>query len=94
MYQNYGGAMSVPPRGATGNCSLCELSMDTNMLAAGFCDTPTYEDPCHTTWLMTLHEYRDGAMASAGADAQSQSPASVRSMRGSPMRGRHREQLS
>ncbi|VDP02382.1 unnamed protein product [Heligmosomoides polygyrus] len=51
---------------------------------------PAYEDPCHITWCMTAQVFRDSATASAGADAHSQSPASVRSMRGSLMRGRHR----
>ncbi|VDO71602.1 unnamed protein product [Heligmosomoides polygyrus] len=60
------------------------------MQATGPCDMPAYEDPCHIVWLTTLHEYRDSVTASAGADTHSQSPASVRSMRRSLMRGRHR----
>ena len=36
------------------------------------------------------YEYRDNATASAGADAHSQGPASVESMRGSSVQGRHR----
>ncbi|VDP09570.1 unnamed protein product [Heligmosomoides polygyrus] len=50
---------------------------ETSAEATGPCDKPAYEDPCHITWLMTLYEYRDSATASAGADAHSQSPASV-----------------
>ncbi|VDO25240.1 unnamed protein product, partial [Heligmosomoides polygyrus] len=60
------------------------------MQATGPCDRPAYEDPCHITWCMNSHVFRDCATASAGADAHSQSPASVESMRGSLMRGRHR----
>ncbi|VDP48340.1 unnamed protein product [Heligmosomoides polygyrus] len=41
------------------------------------CDRPAYEDPCHTTWLMTLERFRNSATASAGVDAHSQSPTSV-----------------
>ncbi|VDO21914.1 unnamed protein product [Heligmosomoides polygyrus] len=58
------------------------------MQATGPCDRPAYGD--HITWLMVLHVSRDNATASAGADAHSQSSASVRSMRGSLMRGGHR----
>ncbi|VDP10747.1 unnamed protein product [Heligmosomoides polygyrus] len=63
------------------------LSQDN---ATGPCDRPAYEDPCHITWLTTLKKFRDSATASVRADAHSQSPASVESMRGSLMRGRHR----
>ncbi|VDP19655.1 unnamed protein product [Heligmosomoides polygyrus] len=57
-----------------------KLRTDTRVQATGPCDRPAYEDPCHITWLMTLHEYRYSATASAGADAHSQSPASVKKM--------------
>ncbi|VDO19673.1 unnamed protein product [Heligmosomoides polygyrus] len=58
--------------------------------ATGPCDRLAYEDPCHITWFMTVQVFRDSAAASAGADAHSQSPASVKSMRGSLMRRWHR----
>ncbi|VDP15459.1 unnamed protein product [Heligmosomoides polygyrus] len=67
-----------------------KLITDIRMQATGPCDRPAYEDPCHITWCMTVQVSRDGATASAGVEAHSQSPASVRSMRGSLMRGRHR----
>ncbi|VDO25629.1 unnamed protein product [Heligmosomoides polygyrus] len=51
--------------------------------ATGPCERPAYEDPCHITWLMTVHVFPDSATASEGADAHSQSPASVRCMQGS-----------
>ncbi|VDO81668.1 unnamed protein product [Heligmosomoides polygyrus] len=72
--------MSVPPRGATGNCSLlrAELITDTRMQATGPSDRPAYER-AHVTSLMVLNVSRDNATAAAGADAHSQSPASVKS---------------
>ncbi|VDO61439.1 unnamed protein product [Heligmosomoides polygyrus] len=49
--------MSVPPRGATGNCSLlqAELNTATRMQATGPCDKLAYEQPMS-------HHMVDGAM--------------------------------
>ncbi|VDO91860.1 unnamed protein product [Heligmosomoides polygyrus] len=87
--------MSVSPRGATGNCLLlrAEPNTDIRMQATGPSDRPAYEHFV-TSWLMTFKSFRDNATTSAGADAHSQSPASVESMRESLMRGQHRGQLS
>ncbi|VDO75060.1 unnamed protein product [Heligmosomoides polygyrus] len=63
---------------------------DIRMQSTGPSDRPAYEHLCHIIWLMTSESFRDNATASAEADAHSQSPASVGSMRGSLMRGRHR----
>ncbi|VDP37510.1 unnamed protein product [Heligmosomoides polygyrus] len=52
---------------------------DPRLQATGPCDRPAYEDPCHITWCMSAHVFRDSATASAGADTHSQSPASVES---------------
>ncbi|VDO36683.1 unnamed protein product [Haemonchus placei] len=46
--------------------------------------------PVTSKMLMSLKEFRCNATASAGADAHSQGPVSVKSMRGSPVQGRHR----
>ncbi|VDP34871.1 unnamed protein product [Heligmosomoides polygyrus] len=74
-------AMSVPPRGATGNCLLlrAEPNTDIRMQATGPSDRPAYEHLCHIIWMMTFKRFRDNATASAGADAHSQSPANVKS---------------
>ncbi|VDP14023.1 unnamed protein product [Heligmosomoides polygyrus] len=50
--------MFVPPRGATGNCSLCELSRSRTFdyrRQAVVTGRPM-EIPCHITWLMTLRD--------------------------------------
>ncbi|VDO79975.1 unnamed protein product [Heligmosomoides polygyrus] len=88
--------MCVPPLGATGNCSFLRAKPNTDirMQATGPCDRPAYEDPCYIAWCMTVQVSRDSATASAGADAHSQSPASVESMRGTLMQGWHRGQPS
>ncbi|VDP22619.1 unnamed protein product [Heligmosomoides polygyrus] len=52
-----------------------KLITDIRMQATGPCDRT---DLCHITWCMTVQVSRDSATASAGADAHSQSPASVK----------------
>ncbi|VDO76661.1 unnamed protein product [Heligmosomoides polygyrus] len=69
--------MSVPPRGATGNCPLLRAEPNTDTRVQALVTGRPMEIPCHITWLMVLHVSRDNATASAGADAHSQSPASV-----------------
>ncbi|VDO99439.1 unnamed protein product [Heligmosomoides polygyrus] len=61
-----------------------------NFEAKGPCDRPACEHPCHITWCMLVHVYRDSATASAGADAHSQNAASMETIRGSLMRGQDR----
>ncbi|VDP13375.1 unnamed protein product [Heligmosomoides polygyrus] len=76
--------MSVPPRGATGNCPLlrAEPNMDIRVQATG----RPMEVPCHITWLMVLHVSRDNATDSAIADKLAK-PGEYK--RGSLMRGQH-----
>ncbi|VDO60200.1 unnamed protein product [Heligmosomoides polygyrus] len=86
-------AMSVPPRGAIGICSLLRAKPNTDIRiqATGPGDRPAYEKPNVISYGCTsAHVCRDCATVSAGADAHSQSSTSVRSMRESLMRGRHR----